>query len=202
MVTATMEGPVPSIPTPHVRSVLIATTADHAVLPPQVALSARRLRHRHTAIGHTVIGHRRRHQPRLRHQHTAICHTLICHRRRHPPRLRHQHTLSRHTLTLIRHKARVPPARHRWVHFAVTTTQPTLITFAVRALLVVVVSVFLQEVRFVAAADRITALLVRPVVATLVVLPRHFVVAMRIRALVPATLFLDREIHSRVVRRP
>ena len=93
-------------------------------------------------------------------------------------------------------------ARHRLVPFAVTTTQPTPITFAARALLVVVVSVFLQEVRFVAAADRTTVLLVRPVVATLVVLPRHFVVAMRIRALVPATLFLDREIHSRVVRRP
>lgn len=92
--------------------------------------------------------------------------------------------------------------RLRWVPFAVTTTQPTPITFAARVLLAVVVSVFLQEVRFVDAVDRITVLLVRPVVATLVVLPCHFVVAMRIRALVPATLFPDREIHSRVVPRP
>ena len=71
----------------------------------------------------------------------------------------------------------------------------------VRALLVVVVSVFLQEVCFVDAVDRTTVLQARRVVAALVVLPRHFVLAMRIRALAPATRFLYREIHSHVVQR-
>ena len=92
-------------------------------------------------------------------------------------------------------------ARHLWVHFAVTTTQAIPITFAARALHVVVVSAFLQEVSFVDAVDRTTVLLVRPVVATLVVLSCHFVLAMRIRALAPATLILYREIHSHVVQR-
>ena len=92
-------------------------------------------------------------------------------------------------------------ARHRWVDFAVTTTQAIPITFAARALHVVVVSVFLQEVCFVDAADRTTVLQARRVVAALVVLPRHFVLAMRIRALAPATRFLYREIHSHVVQR-
>ena len=98
-------------------------------------------------------------------------------------------------------RRRVLHARHRWVHFAVTTTQAIPITFAARALHVVVVSAFLQEVRFVDAVDRTTVLLVRPVVATLVVLSCHFVLAMRIRALAPATLILNRELHSHVVQR-
>ena len=82
-----------------------------------------------------------------------------------------------------------------------TTTQAIPITFAARALHVVVVSAFLQEVRFVDAVDRTTVLQARRVVAALVVLPRHFVLAMRIRALAPATLILNRELHSHVVQR-
>ena len=116
-----------------------------------------------------------------------------------------------HPLLLVRgHRLhRLPPgvlppgvlhAKHRLAHFAVKTTQITLITFAVRVLLVVVAFVFLREVLFVDAVDRTTVLLVRPVVATRVVLQRLFVVAMRIRALAPATPFLNRETHSRVAR--